>query len=161
MFTRVTGVKHPKGGFPEVLSGKYKTGELIVVGTILQLDANGELIVGVADPVDIVGVALQAAASGPGWDAGNSPTVVTGRVQEISYTVANESTVFVSRADNTGVLTDPLQTNIGEGYGLMNVAGEWRIDLTDTTAKRITVVDVELTAKLWYWKFTPAALLIP
>jgi hypothetical protein len=163
-FTRPTPVRHNLGDVPEILSGKYKTAEAILIGSLLQLDANGELILAVgADPVDLVGVAQEPAGSKPGWDLANAAqtTVVTGRVQEVSYAVINENTVFVMRAETATVLTAPLQTNVGKGYGIIINGTEWRIDLADTTNKRVTVVDWDQTNGLFFVKFTPAALLIP
>ena len=158
MYKTFTPVRAPAGTVPRVKRGKYKTGEAILNGTVLQHDANGELIIAAADPLDIVGVAAQPAGTGPGFGMADSPAVVTGRDQEISYWDANEQQEWVGRAENAGVLTAPLQTNIGESYGLINNGGEWRIDLTETTNKRVYITDVDLKEGLWYFKFAALAL---
>lgn len=161
-FIRPTPVRHNLGDVPEILNGKYKTGEAIIIGSILQQDANGELILAIgADPLALCGIAMEAAGSKPGFDLANAAvtTVVTGRVQELAYCVLNENTVFVMRAENAGVVTAPLQTNVGKSYGIIINGTEWRIDLTDTTNKRVTVVDWDLTNGLWFVKFRPAALI--
>ena len=152
-------VRHPKGKVPDIVSGKYKTGESIIQGTLLAHDANGELIVhlGVAN-LDVAGVALEKAASKPGWDAANSPTVITGRVQEVSYAQADQDTVWTLRAESGGTITNPTQTRIAEEYGVLNSSGEWRLDLTDTTDKIFRVVDIDLNENLWFVKFIAAAL---
>lgn len=158
MITKMQPARNPAGEVPEVLSGKYKTGELIVNGTVMTQDANGELIVAAADPTRIVGVALEAAASKPGYDAANSPTVVTGRVQEVSYAVANADGVFTARAETAGVLTAPLQANVGVRYGIVKNGTEWRIDLSDVAATRLVIVDVDITNGVWFFRWLPSAL---
>jgi hypothetical protein len=162
MFTRLTPVRHPKGKVPNIQSGKYKTGEAIVNGSMLGLDANGELILHTGTTaVDVAGVALEGAATKPGWDAGNSPTVVTGRVQEVSYAIADADTVFAIRQeDGSGNLVDPVQADIGDSYGVLNVSGEWRLDRSETTTKIFIIVDVDLTNKVTFVKFVATALLI-
>lgn len=163
MYTRLTPVRVPGGEVPDIQSGKYKTSEAIINGTLLALDANGELLVhGGGTDVDCVGVALEAAGSKPGWDAGNSPTVVTGRVQEVSYAVANEDTVFAIRQDDgSGNLVAAAQTHVGETYGVLKTAGgEWRIDRSETTTKIFRIVDVDITNNVTYVKFVASALLI-
>ena len=162
MYTRVTPVRVPGGEVPDIRSGKYKTGETIVNGSLLGIDANGELILFTGTTaVDVAGVALEAAASKPGWDAANSPTVVTGRVQEVSYAVANEDTVFAIRQeDGSNVLVDPVQADIGDTYGVILRGTEWRLDRSETTTKIFIIVDVDLVNKVTFVKFIAAALLI-
>jgi hypothetical protein len=153
-------VRHPKGKVPDVLSGKYKTGEAIVQGSLLAIDSNGELIVHTGTTaVDVAGVALEKAASKPGWDAGNSPTVVTGRVQEVSYAQSDQDTVYsIRQEDGSGNLVAPAQTHISEEYGVLNVSGEWRLDRSETTTKIFRIVDVDVTEGLTFVKFIAAAL---
>jgi len=152
-------VRHPKGKVPDVISGKYKTAETIVQGSLLAHDANGELIVHLGgSALDVAGVALEGAATKPGWDAANSPTVFTGRVQEVSYAQADLDTVFTIRAESGGTITNPTQTRIAEEYGVIKSGNEWRLDLTDTTDKIFRVVDIDLNENLWFVKFIAAAL---
>lgn len=163
MFTRLTPVRHPLGEVPSILSGAYKTGEAIVNGSLVTIDTDGllNLHAGGTD-VDVAGVALEAAASKPGWDAANSPTVVTGRVQEVSYAVADQATVFAIRQeDGSGNLVAAAQTHVGETYGVLKTAsGEWRIDRSETTTKVFLIVDVDVDEDVTFVKFVAAALLI-
>jgi hypothetical protein len=145
-------------GSEEVLNTKYKTGEAIVKGTVLSFDANGELVVGSSTPATLLtakicGVALEAAASKPGWDAANSPTQVTGRKQEVAYAVPNPNTVFQARGS-----ADPAQTNVGVQYELAVSAGEWYVNFSGTTSLMVTVVDVDIPNKIVFFKFLPAAV---
>lgn len=148
---------------PDVLSGVYATGQTFIKGALLTYNAAGELTECAADPAAVAGVALEKAGSKPGFDAANSPTVVTGRVQEVSFAKANRSTVFSMRAINGG--TDPvtpLQTNIDEAYGVAKTAaGEWVLDLAETTAKVFEIVDIDVDQKIFFCKFLEAALSTP
>ena len=140
-------------GSEEVVSTKYKTGESIVKGSLVVKDANGELTLCGADPAAVYGVALEAAGSKPGYDAANSPLVVTGRVQEISVAKANANTVFSMRGSS-----DPAVSNEGKSYGVTNSSGEWILDLTDTTNTIFAVLEVDVTNKIFYGKFIPAKI---
>lgn len=153
-------VRHPKGKVPDVRSQKYKTSEVIVQGSLLARDANGELILHLGlTNVNVVGVALEKAASKPGWDAANSPTVITGRVQEVSFAEADIDTVWsIRQEDGSGNLVTGLQVHIGEQYGVLNVSGEWRIDRSETTTKIFRIVDVDLNEGLTFVKFLAAAI---
>lgn len=151
-------------GVPLIASGKYKTGEAIVKGSPLALDSNGELILHTGTTaVAVVGIALEAAASRPGYDAANSPTVVTGRKQEISYIVADAETIFSAQlsADAGATITVPAQTNIGEVYGFVIDAGgsgAWLVDSTETTTDIFQIVDIDIDLKIVFVKFMNSAL---
>lgn len=145
------------GTAPFVLSGKYKTAETFVDGAPLVIDANGELTECGADPAIIDGVALEGVATKPGWDAANSPTVVTGRVQEVSFAKADRLTVWSGRAINGG--TDPVtpaQTNIDEEYGIVKTGTDWVIDIAEVAATRIRIVDIDIDQKIFFFKFLEA-----
>lgn len=142
----------------EVRSGKYKTSEAIVKGSILSFDGNGELVVGSATPATllsakIAGVALEPAGSKPGWDAANSPTVITGRKQEVSYAVPNPLTEFQARGS-----ADPAQANVGVDYELAVSAGEWYVNFSGTTSLMVRVTRVDVPNKIVFFKFLPAAV---
>jgi hypothetical protein len=164
MYTRLTPVRHPAGEVPSIISGKYKTGEAIINGSLLAIDANGELILHLGGTnVDCAGVALEAAGSKLGYDAANSPTVVTGRVQEVSYAVADLNTVFAIRQeDGSGNLVAAAQTHIGEAYGVIKTAGgEWRIDRSEATTLVFMIVDVDIPNNVTFVQFLASALPIP
>lgn len=138
------------GGVPVVRSEKYKDAEAIIKGSLLQLDANGELIVAPADPVigagGVYGVALEGAGTKLNYgEPFASQTVhATGRVQEVSVAVLSREQEFVCRGVNGG--TDPvtpLQTHIGEIYGVaMAVGGVWYMDIADTTNDVVVVTGI-------------------
>jgi hypothetical protein len=153
-------VRHPKGKVPDILSAKYKTGESIVQGSLLARDSAGELILHTGTTaINVVGVALEKAASKPGWDAANSPTVVTGRVQEDSFAQADIDTVYsIRQEDGSGNLVAPVQTHIGEQYGVLNVSGEWRLDRSETTTKIFRIVDIDIANGLTFVKFLATAI---
>lgn len=156
-------VRHPKGKVPDVLSGVYLAAEVIVQGSLLAHDANGKLILHLGGTnVDVAGVALEAIDSKPGWSAANSPTVVTGRVSEISYAQADTDTVYSIRQDNgSGTITAPVQADVGDSYGVLKSGNEWRIDRTEVTTYIFRIVDVDLTEGLTFVKFLASAIEIP
>ena len=93
----------------------FKNGALVLV------NANGLLAEVGADPVKITGVALQDANSGPGYNAADNPTVITGRGLGVSVAIANRDTIFSGRGVNGGVdPVLPLQTHVL--YGLSGSA---------------------------------------
>jgi hypothetical protein len=133
----------------------YQTGQVFKAGALLQLTANGEVIESVADPSSVYGIALQGAGTGMGYDLPNSSvtTVVTGRVQEVSVLVVNSTDEYYARGVNGG--TDPvipLQTHIGEQYGVAKVGNDWVIDFTETTAKVVEITDIMPEANFFICK---------
>lgn len=151
-------------GVPLIISGKYKTGEAIVKGSPLLIDANGELTLhpGGAS-AEVSGIALEAAGSRPGYDAANSPTVVTGRKQEISYIAADAETIYSIQlsADAGATITDVAQTHIGEEYGIVidtNGSGAWLLDTTETTTKIFEIVDIDTDLNVAFVKFMAVAI---
>lgn len=140
---------------PRVQSVAYQTGQVFKAGALLQLTANGEVIESVADPSSVYGIALQGAGTGMGYDLPNSSvtTVVTGRVQEVSVLVVNSTDEYYARGVNGG--TDPvipLQTHIGEQYGVAKVGNDWVIDFTETTAKVVEITDIMPEANFFICK---------
>ncbi len=140
----------PARGFktiPSTVSGKYKTGEAIVIGSLLVLDSNGELTVCGADPTAVRGVALEAAGSklnyGEPYSA-QTTGIVAGRVQEVSFAEADRSTMFSAQLeDGSSNIVVPLQTHIGESYGVAKRAnGSWFVDTSETSAKVVEIVDI-------------------
>jgi len=149
-------------GVPYIQSQKYKTGEAIIKGTVLAEDANGELIVHLGGTnVAVVGIALEAAGSRPGFDAANSPTVVTGRKQEISFIVADLESVFSAQlTGDAGVtVTTAAQTHVGEEYGIVvDANGIWYVDTTETTTKIFDIIDFDPDLNVVFVKFREAAI---
>lgn len=149
-------------GVPNVQSVAYTTAQTFKKGALLVFAAAGTLSECGADPATVSAVALEAAGSKPGYDAANSPTVVTGRVQEVSVCIADRHTVYSCRGVNGG--TDPVtpaQTNIDEQYGVAKVGNEWVLDLAETTAKVFEIVDIDIDNKIFFVKFMEAVLSLP
>ena len=151
---------------PEVQCFRYATGQTFKIGALVVDDAAGEIVECGADPVSVLGVALQGAGTGPGYDVANAgeTTVYTGRMQEVSVAVANRRSRFTSRGVNGG--TDPvlpLQTHIGEQYGVAKVGNDWVVDLAETTTKVVEITDVYGYdgLNLFEWKFLEAVLARP
>jgi hypothetical protein len=130
---------------PRVQAIAYATGQTFKAQALVVLNTSGEVVECGADPAAVLGVALQGAGTGMGFDLPNSSvtTVVTGRAQEVSVLIADDSTEFYARGVNGG--TDPvlpLQTHIGEQYGVAKVGNEWVIDFAETTAKVVEITDI-------------------
>lgn len=132
-------------GVFEVQSMRYDAAETFIKGACVVEASDGEIVECGADPASILGVSLAAVNSYPGYEVANDNlvTVRTGVTQEIPIVIANRATIFSGRGVNGG--TDPvtpLQTHIGEQYGVVKVGSEWVIDVSDTTALRVEVVDI-------------------
>lgn len=138
------------GTVPRIVSRPYKTGEAIILGSLAVLDANGELTLCAADPAEVTGIAAEKAGSRPGYDAANSPTVVTGRKQELSLFEADGNTIF---GGESAAGTPPTKAHVDLQCGVAKDAnGIWGIDLTDTTNKVVEIVDVDITRGLFFFK---------
>lgn len=149
-------------GVPSVLSGGYTTGQTFKRGALIVFAATGLLSECGADPALVSGVALEDAGSKPGWDAANSPAQITGRVQEVSYAVADRHTVFSMRGINGG--TDPLtptQTMIDEQYGVAKVGNDWVLDQAEVAAPVFEVVDIDIDNKIFFCKFLESKISLP
>jgi hypothetical protein len=147
---------------PMVLSVGYTTGQTFKKGALLVYVAAGTVSECAADPAAVAGVALEAAASKPGYDAANSPASVTGRVQEVSMGVADRLTIWSMRGINGG--TDPLtptQTMINENYGVAKVGDDWVLDQAETGAPVFAVVDIDIENRMFFCKFLEAVLDLP
>lgn len=131
--------------------GAIVTGSLVVI-------TGGFLVLCGADPALVVGVALQPLDSNPGFQNPfeNQTTVVTGRSSKISTALAKGITIFT--CDGTRA---PLQTDVGVRYGVVNTAGVWQLDLTETTAVVVQVVDIDLEEGFYYVKFIDDVAQIP
>lgn len=159
------GIRHARvggTGVPNVQSVAYTTGQTFKKGALLVFVAAGTVSECAADPTEVSGVALEAAGSKPGFDAANSPTVVTGRVQEVDMLVADRMTTYSMRAVNgaTDPVT-PLQTYLNEQYGVAKVGNEWVLDIAEVTAKVFEVTDIDIDNKIFFCKFLEAVISLP
>lgn len=148
-------------GVPSVLSVAYTTGQTFKKGAIVIYVAAGTVSEAGADPALVCGIALEDAGSKPGFDAANSPTVITGRVQEVSIAVADRHTIFSMRGENAGVIQTPLQTNIDEVYGVVKVGNDWVLDLSETVATVFEVVDIDVDNRIFFCKFMESRIQTP
>ncbi len=149
---------------PQVVSYAYTTGQVFVKGAVVIDVAAGTISECGADPVAIRGVALEAAGSKPGYGVANADvaTVFTGRLQEVSVAVADRVTEFSGRAVNGA--TDPvlpLQTHIGEKYGLAKVGSDWVIDMAEVATVSIEITDIRPEDNAFLFKFLEAVLATP
>ena len=162
MGRRIQPARGPGTAVPSVLSVAYTTGQTFKRGALLVYAAAGTVSECGADPATVSGVALENAGSKPGFDAANSPSVITGRVQEVSMAVADRITVYSMRGVNGG--TDPLtptQTMIDEQYGVLKVGNDWVLDQAEVTAKVFEIVDIDIDNKIFFCKFMEAVLSLP
>lgn len=141
---------------PRVQSMAYTTGQTFKEGALVVLTSAGEVSECGADPASVYGIALQGAGTGYGYDLPNSSrtTVVTGRVQEVSTLIVNSTDEYYARGVNGG--TDPvvpLQTHIGEQYGVAKVGNDWVIDFAETTAKVVEITDIMPEGNFFICKF--------
>ena len=140
-----------EGGFPVINVYEAKAAQDFKAGTPVKFDAGQVVEVGASD-VLTVGIALNDAFTGAGYDAGDSPTVITGRTNGVSVALAGPDTIFSCRGVNGG--TDPViptLAHVGEDYGVLEDAdGIWTIDIADTTNVIAKVVDVDIDNKIFF-----------
>ena len=130
---------------PVVRAMKYKTGEVIIEGSLTVTDANGEQTLCGADPATVRGVALQAAGRelGKAFDFDSQVVARTGYVQQLSIAIAEQDIEFSGQMYNAGNIVAPLQTHVGEQYGVVKLAsGVWVIDETDVVNVVVEITDI-------------------
>ena len=151
-------------GTPNVISVTFTAGQTFKKGALLVDTGAGTVSECGADPARIYGVALEDANSKPGGTGiANNPSYVTGgQSKEVSVAIADRVTVFTGRAVNGG--TDPvvpLQTHIGETYGVLKVGNDWVIDLAEVTVMSVEIVDIDVDNNLFLFKFRESFLALP
>lgn len=149
---------------PEVQRLQYATGQTFKKGALLIDNTDGEVVECGADPAAVLAVALQGAGTGPGFNVANENevTVRTGRLQEVSAALVNRRARFHTRAVNGG--TDPvlpLQTHIGEQYGVAKVGDDWVIDMAETVALVVEITDIFPDINAFEFKFLEAVMARP
>lgn len=150
-------------GIPPVASMRYVDGATFIEGAVVIYSAGSVTTAG-ADPAlgTIVGVALQDAASNPGYDVANAAktTTYTGRSQTVAVVRPNGSTIFASSlVTTTDVEITPAQSNVGVEYGITAFSGRWAVDTAKTGATaRVEVVGFDATSKTVFWRFLDTAL---
>lgn len=161
MGRKINAARTVSGNVPRITSRKYANGATFKEGALLVL-TNGVVDECAADPTKVTCVAAEGADTRPGYQAANSPSVVTGTVQEVSAYDANDDTIFSMRGqDGGGDNAIPAQTDIGVSYGVVKVGNDWILDKTETTAKVFTVVDIDIDQKIFFCKFIASVQSLP
>ena len=140
----------PNGEVPQLQSLQYANGQTFIQGAALSY-SSGQVVEGTS-PMGaglLVGFATEAVATKLGWNAANSPTVITGRVQEVTVAKADRSTIFSSRlVNNTSAGIAPVQADIGTSYALklytVNSLNEWVVDKTGTVGVKVEDIDTDV-----------------
>lgn len=115
----------------------------------------------------IFGFALEDYQSRPGYNAANSPTVVTGRNNEVSLARATRVTVFSAQlVNNSAVAIAPVAADMGVDYGLKSYSvssnNEWYVDKNIvTTAAPCEIVDIDTDQNIVYFKVRESFLASP
>lgn len=155
----------PSGQVEEIRALTYDTAATFVAGDIVVYDGDGELVEAGANPLNIVGVALQSVNTNPGWDAANSPVVSTGRQRTVSTAIANQVTEFVAKlTDGSSTYVQPVLADIGQSYGVTVQNGVWTIDKAKGGADaRVIVTDYNADPEAGpvgfvYFKFLQSAI---
>ena len=148
------------GGGEEISEEPYTTGQTFVKGAVLKR-VSGEVVIATVSETGavIVGVALNAAATKPGYDAANSPTVITGRVQKVGVSLASRNAVFkATLVNNSDTPVACTNANIGVSYGFRIVSTFWAIDKNITaTNDGATIVGYDPTdPTIVYFTFNAA-----
>lgn len=148
----------------------YANGQTFATGEVLIFDGSGNVTVAGANPTGIVGVALQAAGSSPGFDMANNSliTTFTYRSQKVSVARPNDQTIFAGYFTNgSSAQVAAALTDVGLTYGITaynsgTTTAVWTIDKAKNASnQRVTIVGVDLTVSalgLAFFKFLPANL---
>ena len=151
-------------GTPNIISVRVTAAQTFKKGALLVDTAAGTVSECGADPARIYGVAQEDAFSKPGGTGiANSPSVITGgQNNECSVAIADRSQVFTCRGVNGG--TDPvtpLQTHVGETYGVAKTGNDWVLDLAEVTVMSCEIVDIDADNFLFFVKFRESFLALP
>lgn len=150
---------------PRVQRINYEPGQTYIFGALVVLNANGNVQECAANPPAVTGVAMQPAATGPGFDVADaSKTLVyTGRAAATSVAIADAEQEFSARGVNgaTDPVT-PLQTHIGQQYGVIKTAdGSWAINIADQANAVVIVTDINVDRLFFLCKFLPGVISLP
>lgn len=147
---------------PDVRSIAWANGQTFLQGSPLVATA-GVVSECAANPVVIYGFAAEPASSRAGYGAANSPTVITGRNQEVTTFLANSTQLFTAALVNgSAVLVAPTAADIGTSIGLskrtINGVAVWVADKAATAA--IQIGDIDLDGSFVYFKVLAASIQI-
>lgn len=130
-------------GVPDIRWLRYATAQSYLNGAVVKYDGAGSVVEASANPVNIVGVALQNAVSGSGTNMGDAPDPITGFEQKNSIGIANRQTVWGGALVNGDeVLIAPTQADVGLNYGITKLStGIWVVDKSKTLSDaRVQIV---------------------
>lgn len=150
-------------GIPEMRHLNHTSGATFVKGEPVIWSA-GEIAGAGANPAlgTIVGIALAAVNTNPGYDAANSPATFTGRTRAVTVVIPNQQTIFsADMTNNSSTVVAPAQTDVGVQYGITAYSGAWTVDRNKTGAnERVEVVGITgtTTADRVLFKFLNTAL---
>lgn len=152
---------------PRIQAMVVKTGETFKPYAVVVTDVDGNLIEVANGAVSILGVALAGAFSGPGYnlpDSNRTNTLIQGALAEVSVAIADREQEFSARGVNGA--TDPvlpLQTHIGEQYGIIKVSNDWCIDFANVIDLAVEITDIfpSPEGNFFACKFLEAVLVRP
>lgn len=154
---RIISPAYAKGtDVPAIEKQTVLSGQTFKRGALLILDATtGFVKECAATPTAVYGVALADASSAPGYNAANSPLVITGQANIVSVGVADMNTTWSMRGANGATdPTTPVAGDIGDQYGAIKDAnGVWTLDLSNTTQKVFTIVGIDIDLKIYFCRF--------
>lgn len=110
-------------------------------GTLIEASSAADAATGLA------GIAAAINNSAFGFDAGDSPTTVTGRENTIPIHPANRNTTFFGQiSTGTSAIVAPATTDIGVAYGLVKQSdGYWTVNRSDTTNVAVVITGIDAT----------------
>lgn len=131
----------------------------IVRGEVVIYDTGNVKVAG-ANPTGIVGVALQANDTGPGFDQANSPVVSTYRQAKMCIAMANRTTIFRGKLTNgSSTRIAPVAADVGVVYGITAYSNVWTVDKNKTGGDaRVQVVGFDDLTDDVFFKFLEAAI---
>lgn len=119
----VTGNSPWGHDLPEAASQTFK------LGAILGVNSAGHITEAATDEVRIMGVAAE--------DGHNDSVAGNSRVK---FWVADDETIFIANVSGTSVTH---LTDVGRSFGIVKEGNNWHIDKTDTTNRRVIIVDYD------------------
>lgn len=150
--------RFPGGGIPNIQSMEYLAAELIVKGSVLIDDSSGQVkLAGTKPTSGVVGVALEAIATKPGFNMSheNLVTVRTGRVAEVSVAIADLNTVW-SAAPVTGTVAI---TDVNSTADIVLTSGVWQVDLANAASAGCVIVDIDILENIVFFKWLSTVIL--
>lgn len=130
----------PRGRAPGLVQYNIQTAVTIVGRSLVVKDGSDQVAeVSGADPTPILGLSAE----------GTEETLHTGKVMVVE---ADGVAVFGSYGDR-----DPVSGDVGQSYGIAeDASGAWYVDTSDVVNTRVSIVDVDIPRKLYFWRVLAA-----